>query len=320
MKELHRYAFGVYPTPFYKLETISARYGKNIYTKRDDMCGVALGGNKVRKLEYLLAEAKESGCDVVFTTGGPQSNHAMLTAACAARLGMRCILLLTNHGVTDRVGNLVLDELFGAEVEFVDTDDFDVIYARMRERGAELEKDGHKCCYIPLGGSTALGSVGYVRAAEELAAQAAAAGIRVDHVVCTTGSGGTTAGLALGTQLYLPGAKLTGIGVSEEDFAPLVARLAGETAELLDAPQPFDSSVFSIQYHFGAGYAIANAEDSPYIRELAHSEGILLDPVYTGKAWSKMLMLLREGYFGDAENIVFIHTGGAAALFAMDLG
>ena len=320
MKELSRCTFGVYPTPFYKLENISKACGKNIYIKRDDMCGVALGGNKVRKLEYLLSRAKEDGCDVVFTTGGPQSNHAMLTAACAARLGIRSILLLKNHGVTEHVGNLVLDDIFGAEVQFVDCDNYGEIYRRMHTLGAELEAQGHKCCYIPVGGSTPLGSVGYVRAVEELAAQAAAQNLRIDRVVCTTGSGGTAAGLALGTQLYLPGAKLTGIGVSEDDFAPIVTKLASETAQLLSLPQTFDPAVFSIEYHYGAGYAIPNAEDTPYIRALAQSEGILLDPVYTGKTWAKMLMLLQEGYFGDAENIVFIHTGGAAALFAMDLG
>ena len=131
LKKLSHVALGVYPTPLYKLENISAKYGRNIWVKRDDLCGVALGGNKVRKLEYLLAEAKAEGCDTVFTTGGAQSNHAMLTAACAARLGMKCILILKKRGVTERLGNLILDDIYGADVRFMDTDSYGDIYDEM---------------------------------------------------------------------------------------------------------------------------------------------------------------------------------------------
>ena len=131
---LPKIKLGVYPTPFYRLENISRLYNKSIWIKRDDLCGVALGGNKVRKLEYLLADAQKQGCDIVFTTGGAQSNHAMLTAACAARLGMRCTLILKKRGVTDHKGNLVLDDIFGAQVEFMDTDSYEDIYAEMRRR------------------------------------------------------------------------------------------------------------------------------------------------------------------------------------------
>ena len=163
---------GVYPTPFYRLENISRIYNKSIWIKRDDLCGVALGGNKVRKLEYLLADAQKQGCDTVFTTGGAQSNHAMLTAACAARLGLRCVLILKKRGVTDRKGNLVLDDIFGAQVEFMDTDSYEDIYAEMRERCEVLASQGHKGYIIPVGGSTALGSIGYAECVRELAEQA----------------------------------------------------------------------------------------------------------------------------------------------------
>lgn len=162
---------GVYPTPFYRLENISRIYNKSIWIKRDDLCGVALGGNKVRKLEYLLADAQKQGCDTVFTTGGAQSNHAMLTAACAARLGLRCVLILKKRGVTDRKGNLVLDDIFGAQVEFMDTDSYEDIYAEMRERCEVLANQGHKGYIIPVGGSTALGSIGYAECVRELAEQ-----------------------------------------------------------------------------------------------------------------------------------------------------
>ena len=320
INDLPRVSLGVFPTPFYKLESISAKYGKNIWIKRDDMCGVALGGNKVRKLEFLLADAKAQGCDTVFTTGGAQSNHAMLTAACAARLGMKCILILKKRGVTEHKGNLVLDDIYGADVRFMNTDSYDDIYAEMHRVGEELAKEGHKSYYIPVGGSNPLGAVGYVNGVREFTVQALAAGIRVGHIVSATGSGGTTAGLLLGAKLFQPGVKVTGIGVDNDPFEEIVPDLAAKAADILECSFEREQDDFEMVYHVGQGYAIPNAEDTPYIEELARMEGILLDPVYTGKAWAGMLRLLKEGYFGDEDNIVFVHTGGAAALFAMDLG
>ena len=316
---LPRLSLGVYPTPFYKLENISAKYGKNIWIKRDDLCGVALGGNKVRKLEYLLAEARAQGCDTVFTTGGAQSNHAMLTAACAAKLGMKCILILKQRGVTDRKGNLILDEIYGAEVRFMDTDSYDDIYGEMRVVAEELAREGHKSYLIPCGGSNPLGALGYVNCVREFTQQAEAAGVKLGHIISATGSGGTTAGLLLGAKLYQPGVKVTGMGVDDDPFEEIVPALAAQSAALLDGELPRSDDDFQMVYHLGAGYAIPNSEDTPYIEELARLEGILLDPVYTGKAWSGMLKLLRKGYFDGQDDLLFVHTGGAAALFAMDL-
>ena len=316
---LPRLPLGVYPTPFYKLENISVRYGKAIWIKRDDLCGVALGGNKVRKLEYLLADAQAQGCDTVFTTGGAQSNHAMLTAACAARLGMKCILILKKRGVTDRKGNLILDEIYGADVRFMDTDRYDDIYAEMHRVADELARDGHKSYFIPCGGSNALGALGYMNCVRELAEQAEAAGIEIGHIVSATGSGGTTAGLLLGAKAYLSGVKVTGTGVDDDPFEEIVPALAAQSAAILEGELVRSENDFEMVYHLGDGYAIPNPEDTPYIEELARLEGILLDPVYTGKAWSGMLKLLQNGYFDGQDNLVFVHTGGAAALFAMDL-
>ena len=316
---LPRLPLGVYPTPFYKLENISAKYGKNIWIKRDDLCGVALGGNKVRKLEFLLADARAQGCDTVFTTGGAQSNHAMLTAACAARLGMQCVLPLKKRGVTEHLGNLILDDIYGAQVKFIDTDRYDDIYAEMDRMSAELAKEGRKAYHIPVGGSTPLGALGYVNCVREFTAQAEEAGVKIGHIVSATGSGGTTAGLLLGAKLYQPGVKVTGMGVDDDPFEEIVPTLAAVAAELLEVPFERTSDDFQMVYHLGQGYAIPNAEDTPYIEELARMEGILLDPVYTGKAWAGMLKLLQEGYFDGQDNIVFVHTGGAAALFAMPL-
>ena len=319
ISDLPRIPLGVFPTPLYRLENISRKYGRNIWIKRDDLCGVALGGNKVRKLEFLLAEAVEQGCDTVFTTGGAQSNHAMLTAACAARLGMKCILLLKRRGVTEHRGNLVLDGIFGAEVRLLDTDSYDEIYAEMHRTGGQMERAGHRCCYIPVGGSTPLGAVGYVGGIREIAVQAMAAGIRLGHIVSAPGSGGTTAGLLLGARLFLPGTKITGIAVDREPFEETVPRLAEGAASLLGCALQRGEDDFQIVDHTGPGYAVPSPQDTPYIEELARAEGVLLDPVYTGKAWAGMVKLLEEGRFGGQEDLLFVHTGGAAALFAMDL-
>ena len=314
-----RVSLGLFPTPFYKLEAISARYGRNIWIKRDDLCGVALGGNKVRKLEFLLAQAQADGCDTVFTTGGAQSNHAMLTAACAARLGVDCKLFLKDRGVTGRRGNLVLDEIYGAPVRLVDTDDYQDIYREMEAEAAGLEARGHRCCRIPLGGSTTLGTLGYAAAARECAVQAMAAGIRVGHLVSATGSGGTTAGLLLGAGLFLPGARVTGMAVDPQPFRETVLDLAAGAAALLEAsfqPQEKDLQILDCA---GPGYAVPDPAATPAILELARTEGILLDPVYTGKAWAGLLAQVKAGGFEGEGDIVFFHTGGAAALFAMDL-
>ncbi|MCI6053821.1 1-aminocyclopropane-1-carboxylate deaminase/D-cysteine desulfhydrase [Dysosmobacter sp.] len=314
-----RVSLGLFPTPFYKLEAISARYGRNIWIKRDDLCGVALGGNKVRKLEFLLAQARADGCDTVFTTGGAQSNHAMLTAACAARLGMDCKLFLKDRGVTGRRGNLVLDEIYGAPVRLVDTDDYQDIYREMEAEAAGLEARGHRCCRIPLGGSTPLGTLGYAAAARECAVQAMAAGIRVGHLVSATGSGGTTAGLLLGAGLFLPGAQVTGMAVDPQPFRETVLDLAAGAAALLEAPfQPGEKDLHILDCA-GPGYAVPDPAATPAILELARTEGILLDPVYTGKAWAGLLAQVKAGGFEGEGDIVFFHTGGAAALFAMDL-
>lgn len=322
MRNLHdlpRVRLGVFPTPFYRLDRLSEQYGRGIWIKRDDLCGVALGGSKVRKLEFVLAEALDQGCDTVFTTGGAQSNHAALTAACAAKLGMKCILLLKRRGVTEHRGNLVLDDIFGAEVRMLDTDSYDDVYAEMHRMGEALEQAGHKCCYIPVGGSTALGALGYASCVREFTVQALAAGIRLGHVVSATGSGGTTAGLLLGTRLFMPGAKVTGVAVDTDPFQDIVPRLAEEAAALLERPLQREKNDFEMVDHVGPGYAVPNPEDTPYIEELARTEGILLDPVYTGKAFAAMLQLLRQGYFDGEDDLLFLHTGGAAALFAMDL-
>ena len=301
---------GVFPTPIQKLDNISRQIGTNVYIKRDDLTGLGLGGNKVRKLEFLMAQAKAEGAELVFTTGGAQSNHAMLTAAAAGKLGMKTILLLKKRGVTECQGNLLLDSLMGTDVRLIDTDDYDDIYGEMDAIGKASGLPYYK---IPVGGSNALGSLGYAACAEEIRDS----GIRFDHIVCAEGSGGTMAGLALGAKIFLPGTRVHGMMVDTEPFDEITPALMRETAELMEA----DIEIRAEDYHLmdlsGPGYAIPSEEGNEAVSLMAREEGIFLDPVYTGKAFAGLLKMAKEGAFRGTENILFLHSGGAGGLFAV---
>ena len=301
---------GIFPTPVHKLQNISAELNTQVFIKRDDLTGLGLGGNKVRKLEYLLADAKEKGAEVVFTTGGAQSNHAMLTAAAAGRLGMKPILILKKRGVTEQLGNQLLEHLMGTEVVFMDTDDYSDIYGEMDRIGGRLGVPYYK---IPCGGSNALGSLGYVDCAREIRDQ----GLRFDHIVCAEGSGGTMAGMALGAKLFLPGTKVHGMMVDTEPFDEITPALMRETAELLGA----DVEISAEDYHLldlsGPGYAVPSPEGNEAISLMAREEGLFLDPVYTGKAFAGLMKMAREGEFRETDRVLFLHTGGAGGLFAV---
>ena len=307
-----RLSLGIFPTPIHKLENISRLLGREIYIKRDDMSGLGLGGNKTRKLEFLLADAKARGAEIVFTTGGAQSNHAMLTAAAAGRLGMKAILVLKKRGVTDCVGNQLLERLMGTEVRFVDTDDYADIYAEMDRIGRELGRPYYK---IPCGGSNALGALGYVDCAREIAGQ----GLRFDHIVCAEGSGGTMAGLALGAKLFLPGTKVHGMMVDTDPFDRITPALMRETAALLEISPEITAEDYLLRDMCGPGYAIASPAGNAAVALMARREGIFLDPVYTGKAFAGLLELVEEGAFGEEERVLFLHSGGAGGLFAVDM-
>ena len=305
-----RVSLGVFPTPIQRLDNMSAALGTNVYIKRDDLTGIGLGGNKVRKLEYLLADAQRQGAKVVFTTGGAQSNHAMLTAASAAKLGLRTILILKKRGVTACVGNQLLEKLMGTEVIFMDTDDYNDIYAEMDRIGAKLGVPYYR---IPCGGSNALGTLGYVECAREIAGQ----GLRFDHIVCAEGSGGTMAGLALGAKLFLPGIRVHGMMVDTDPFDEITLRLMREAADLIEADAEVNSDDFDLRDMCGPGYAIPSAEGNAAVSLMAEKEGLFLDPVYTGKAFAGLMAMAREGAFRPEDNVLFIHTGGAGGLFAL---
>ena len=319
ISEFPRVRLGVLPTPLQKLENVSRDFGKNIYLKRDDMTGVALGGNKVRKLEFLLADALNKGADTVMTTGQAQSNHATLTAACANKLGMKAILMLKKRGVTDLKGNQLLNQLFGAQVEFFDTDQYSDIYEEMARRKTQLSVQGRISYEIPVGGSTALGALGYVECFRETLEQCKAMEITLDRMVSAVGSGGTYAGLCAGADLFAPQVKVTGMAVDNDPFEQICAQLKLEIGSLLQMDRPMDDDNIEIYYNCGTGYGIPGPEDGEAVRYLARREGIILDPVYTGKSFSLFLKMLKDGAFDGDENIVFLHSGGAGGVFAIDL-
>ena len=304
-----RVSLGVFPTPIQKLENTSKLLHTNVYVKRDDLTGLGLGGNKTRKLEFLLADAKNRGAEIVFTTGGAQSNHAMLTAAAAGKLGMQAILILKQRGVTACLGNQLLERLMGTDVRFMDTDSYADIYKEMDRVGTELGKPYYK---IPCGGSNALGSLGYVACAREIAEQ----GLRVDHLVCAEGSGGTMAGLALGAKLFLPGTKVYGMMVDTDPFDRITLELMREAAALLEADLEITPADCTFGDMCGPGYAISSEAGNSAVAFMAAQEGIFLDPVYPGKAFAGLLELAREAAFGESDNVLFLHSGGADGLFA----
>ena len=309
-QDFDRVSIGVFPTPVQKLENISRLLGTQVYVKRDDLTGLGLGGNKVRKLEYLLADAKAQGAEVVFTTGGAQSNHAMLTAAAARKLGMMPILILKKRGVTARQGNQLLEHLMGVDVRFMDTDDYADIYAEMDRVGKALGRPYYK---IPCGGSNALGTLGYVDCAREIRDQ----GLHFDHLICAEGSGGTMAGLALGAKLYLPGTRVTGMMVDSDPFEEITVCLMREAAALLGADVQVSAEDFDLRDLCGPGYAIPSQEGNAAVAMMAENEGLFLDPVYTGKAFAGLIAMAREGAFKPTDHVLFLHSGGAGGLFAV---
>lgn len=311
-QDFEHVSLGLFPTPIHKLENISRILGTEIYVKRDDMTGLGLGGNKVRKLEYLLADAKAQGDEVVFTTGGAQSNHAMLTAAAARKLGMTPILILKKRGVTARKGNQLLEHLMGVDVRLMDTDSYADIYAEMDRVGRELGRPYYK---IPCGGSNALGTLGYVDCVREIRNQ----GMHFDHIICAEGSGGTMAGLALGAKLYLPGTRVTGMMVDTDPFEQITLNLMREAAALLGADIDISADDFTLRDLCGPGYAIPSQEGNAAVCLMAAQEGIFLDPVYTGKAFAGLIAMAKEGAFAPGERVLFLHSGGAGGLFAADI-
>jgi L-cysteate sulfo-lyase len=307
------------PTPLEEMPRLARHLGlERLLVKRDDRTGLAMGGNKARKLEYDFAPILAGGHDVVVTVGGAQSNHAAMTAAATRRLGFHAKLVLGGPKVTHLGGNMLLDALYGAEVRYLlDDDDNDSLAAAMDAWVGELRRDGRRPYALPIGGSTGLGALGYVRAMRELAAQVGPGPFRV---VTAVGSCGTFAGLSLGARLFAPGARVVGISVSRtaRQVAGRTAELMAESAALLALAPP---STGSLECHdeFHERYGVATESGANAIRVSARLEGLLLDPVYTGKSMAGLFALARSGRFDPNVPVVFLHTGGLPILFAVDL-
>ena len=310
-------------TPLEKLERLSALLGgPGIYIKRDDLLGLAGGGNKTRKLEFLVADALAQGADTLITCGAVQSNHCRLTLAAAAKEGLKCRLVLeervANSYSPDATGNNFLFRLLGVEAVTVVKTGVDLA-AEMQKVADEVAALGRKAYVIPGGGSNALGALGYVSCAEEILAQTHDLGLPLDHIVCASGSTGTHAGLICGLVGNNSRIPLTGINVrrTRQEQEPNVHKLAQETAALLGIPGGIPrEAITALGDWVGPGYSLPTPEMVEAVRMLAQVEGILLDPVYTGKAMAGLIALVRRGTFTAGQRVLFVHTGGAPALYA----
>lgn len=313
------------PTPLERMDRLTKELGgPEIWIKRDDCTGLSTGGNKTRKLEFLMAEAEAMGADMVMTQGATQSNHARQTAAFAAKLGMKCHILLEDRTGSDdpnynRNGNVLLDHLHGATTEKrgpgLDMN------AEMEAVAETFRKNGRKVYSIPGGGSNPTGALGYVNCAFELVSQANDRGLVIDRIVTATGSAGTQAGLIVGLKAINAGIPLQGFGVRapKAKQEEMVFALAGKTAEKLGcAGVVRREDVVADTDYVGPGYGIPRADTLEAIHMFAELEGILLDPVYSGKGAAGLIDYIRKGRYKKGERVVFLHTGGAAALFGYD--
>jgi L-cysteate sulfo-lyase len=298
--------------------------GPRILVKRDDQTGLALGGNKARKLEFLVAEALAQGCDTLVTTGGPQSNHARQTAAAAAKVGLRCELVLPrivpwSTPEYERSGNVLLDRLLGAGLHCPPAEEFSS--HSIDEVLAALVAQGRRPYFIPTGGSSPLGALGYVHAVDELLDQAQHQQITIHTIVVPTGSAGTHAGILAGLIHAEHPANVQGFAVSAtaREKEPLVATLTQQVLELVGrARQAVGERVHVDDRFVGPGYGLPFDAMIEAVRLVARLEGLLLDPVYTGKAMAGLIDLVRQGCFASTDHVIFWHTGGTPALFAYE--
>jgi D-cysteine desulfhydrase family pyridoxal phosphate-dependent enzyme len=291
--------------------------GPRLFVKRDDMTDLAFGGNKARKLEFLFADAKNRGADVVIAVGAIQSNCACMVASAARRLGMKPVLVLVGKEPDVYDGNLLLDKLLSAEIHFIDE------YgpqgeAFMNRLADEYKKKGHTPYVVPVGASLPSTVPGYALAMEELVNQFHEIGKKLDYVVCACGTGGTQAGLILGAKLLDVETKILGASVfaDKADATQSITKLVNGAAELFDVDLSIVSEeVVVFDEYIKEGYGILNTEVTEALKLVAKTEGTFLDPVYTGKAMVMLIDLVKKGYFTEDENVVFFHTGGLPAIF-----
>jgi len=328
LARIERAAIGFFPTPLHKLEHLSKELKVNLYIKRDDLTGrCVFGGNKIRKLEFLLGEALKQKATHIITYGAVQSNHAMQTAVAGRMYGFNPVLFLTEYVKPDGLrGNLLLDHLFDADIKIYrpePNENPETIKAQTELMAAEfikeVEENGGHCYEIPGGGATAVGSIGFVNGYLELNKQQREQGLRFDYIATATGSGGTLAGLAAGRKLLEDDLQIISftVGPKGAAYPQNVADLAAETLHLLGSAKKVTPDELKIDFDFaGEGYEIPTKQASAILKRMATREGILLDPVYTAKAMSGVIDYIERGSIPPGSNVCFWHTGGAGALFA----
>lgn len=307
------------PTVITKAQRVSQELGVNIFLKRDDQTGTEISGNKIRKLEYALKQAIDSGATTIITTGGIQSNHCRATTAAATILGLKVVLLLRVGEDPKIEGNYFLDKLFGAEIRFCTPDEYrDSRNEIMKSIAAEKRLLGEQCYIVPEGASFGIGSLGYFAAFEEILAQEKEFGTTFDTIVIATGSGGTYSGLYLANKYYGLNKRIIGFAVCDnaEYFVKQIDKINREALDFIDKDVVLTTGDIEINDKFtGIGYALSTKEELDFITWFARKEGVVLDPVYTGKAMYGLCNEIKEGSLRDSKNILFIHTGGLFGLF-----
>ena len=303
------------PTPVDFFGRLSEKYRMKLFIKRDDLTESIASGNKLRKMEYVLFDAMEKGADTLVTCGGIQSNHCRAVAWVAASRGLHCLLLLRGQAPQIPQGNLLLDRILGAEVRYYTPEDFKNINTIADDVCGELLLKGRRPYYIPMGASTATGSLGYVNMIGELAAQ----GNSYDHIYCATGSGGTLAGILLGCRFFNFPGTLHGMAVCDDTayFVSELERICGEFKEKYGIDADFSNAAKVIDDRYvGTGYALNTPAELRTMAAIAQTEGLVLDPVYSLKAFIGMIDHVRQGIIQPDETVLFIHTGGHSGIFA----
>ena len=312
---------GNFPTRIERLEKFSTIVKEHVYIKRDDQTGTEFSGNKIRKLEYSINEAVNNDCDTLITCGGIQSNHARATAAAGIKLGLKSVLVLRSDEKPELEGNYLIDKIMGADVRIISSEDYRERRQEIMENILkELEAKGRKGYIIPEGASNGVGTFGYLACFKEILEQEKEHGIVFDTIVTAVGSGGTFAGLYLGNKLTNSGKKIVGINVCDtaEYFKERVSEILEEVKTYIPDTE-FEISkddMCIIDEYVGDGYAVSRTEELDFICDFAEAEGIVLDPVYTGKAMRGLYTEIKKGTFKDSKNILFIHTGGLFGLFS----
>ena len=320
MKHPDKVNIGFFPTPVHKLETLSKKYTYNLFIKRDDLTGLACGGNKTRKLEYLIADALDKGARTIVTEGAAQSNHVRQTMAAARKFGLEPHAILFKPEPEDYDGNILIDMFMGTKIHWVKRDE---LYSeRIKVMGVIRDCHGQDPYFIPMGGSNEIGLWGYIDAIDELKTQLEMSGQKIDYIVFASSSGGTHAGMLIGKKLYYLQAQIIGIEIDKNmypdktvhDHIKTITQYATADFEL---PVSIDGEdIILIEEYNEAGYGVVTDLERNAIYTMARQEGILLDPVYTGRAFGALLNLMDKKYFPEGSNILFWHTGGQPALFA----